>query len=98
MAPTYDQLNSFHRDRKELSEADLARFRLAVSKFVADLDAGTGFRPGLRVKRVQGTEKTWEMTWAPDGRATFQFGPEIHAGQPHVIWRRIGTHEIFDTP
>jgi hypothetical protein len=38
------------------------------------------------------------MTRAPDGRATFQYGPEIAPGEPHVIWRRIGTHAIFREP
>ncbi len=34
--------------------------------FVEDLDRGQ-FRPGLRVKRVQGTSAVWEMTFSPDG-------------------------------
>ncbi len=38
------------------------------------------------------------MTWAPDGRATFRYGPEQVEGEPHVIWRRIGDHDIFDRP
>ncbi|MER6108587.1 hypothetical protein ACWG5P_11115 [Streptomyces prasinus] len=37
-----------------------------------------------------------EMTWAPDGRATWQYGDELREGEPHVIWRRVGGHEIFD--
>jgi hypothetical protein len=32
------------------------------------------------------------MTWACDGRATFQYGDEIQTGKPHVIWWRVGTH------
>jgi len=36
------------------------------------------FRPGLRVKRVQGHPGVWEMSWAADGRATFEYGEEIH--------------------
>jgi len=38
------------------------------------------------------------MTWARDGRATFEFGRSIRAGEQHVIWRRCGTHEIFERP
>jgi hypothetical protein len=38
------------------------------------------------------------MTWADDGRLTFQFGDEVIKGEPHVIWRRVGTHDIFDEP
>ena len=47
---------------------------------------------------MQGHPAVWEMTWAYDGRATFQYGNEVHAGQPHIIWRRIGTHSIFRRP
>lgn len=36
------------------------------------------------------------MTWASDGRAIFHYGDEIHPGEPHIIWLRIGTHDIFD--
>jgi hypothetical protein len=39
-----------------------------------------------------------EMTWAPDGRATFHFGTSVVEGQPHIVWRRIRTHKIFTRP
>ncbi len=38
----------------------------------------------------------YEMTWAPDGRATWEYGDERFPGIPHVIWRRVGTHSIFN--
>jgi len=38
------------------------------------------------------------MTWDNDGRATFSYGEERVPGEPHVIWRRIGTHAIFTPP
>ncbi|MGH3695333.1 MAG: hypothetical protein ACRDRX_15325 [Pseudonocardiaceae bacterium] len=50
------------------------------------------------MKSVQGWPGVWEMTWVPDGRATFEYGPEKHPGEPHVIWRRVGTHGIFRQP
>jgi hypothetical protein len=56
------------------------------------------FAPQLRVKRVQGHPGVWEITWAADGRATFSYGSEVIPGHPHVIWRRIGTHDIFQRP
>ncbi len=64
---------------------------------MADLRAGR-FRRGLRVKAVQGAAGIFEMTWAPDGRATFQYGEERRPGDRHVIWRRIGTHDVFVQP
>jgi hypothetical protein len=38
------------------------------------------------------------MTWAPDGRATFSYGTPVKEGEAHIIWRRIGTHDIFTNP
>jgi len=56
------------------------------------------FPVGLRVKRVQGSSGVWELTWAPDGRATFSYGDQQVSGDPHVIWRRIGDHSILRDP
>lgn len=94
--PTYERSARFEQDWAALTDAERRRFRAAVRRFVADLGAGP-FRPGLRVRGIAGADGVFEMTWAPDGRATFQYGPERGKG-PHVIWRRIGTHQIFDRP
>jgi hypothetical protein len=94
--PTYDVLASFWRDWRSLTPQQQLAFLEALQQFVADLRAGR-FRPGLRVKRVRGYPGVWEMTWVADGRATFEYGEEIQ-GEPHVIWRRIGTHDIFRRP
>ncbi|MFJ9797706.1 hypothetical protein [Streptomyces sp. NPDC101145] len=56
---------------------------------------GRQFRPRLRIKGVRCAPGVYELTWAPDGRATWQYGPEI---VQHVIWRRIGTHDILTGP
>jgi hypothetical protein len=40
----------------------------------------------------------WELTWASDGRATFEYGASVKEGHPHVRWRRVGTHDIFKRP
>ena len=50
------------------------------------------------MKSVQGWPGVWEMTWAPDGRATFEYGTERRPGEPHGIWRRVGAHDIFRQP
>jgi len=96
--PTFDTLDRFMKDFSLLGEEDRMRFRAAVERFVEDLRGGQGFRPGLRVKRVQGTDGIWEMTWAPDGRATWMYGDEVLHGEPHVVWRRVGTHDVFGAP
>jgi hypothetical protein len=95
--PTYRRLPRFDRDLERLSPEERERFVGAVSRFVEDLRRGR-FRPGLRVKGIQGAPGIFELTWAPDGRATFEYGDAISPGEPHIIWRRVGTHDIFGEP
>jgi len=83
---------------KALSPADGEQFRAAIAAFVEDLGAGHGFRPGLRVTGVRGRRGVYAITWAPDGRATFSYGASLQEGEPHINWRRIGTHSIFSQP
>ncbi|HEX5308892.1 MAG TPA: hypothetical protein VFW38_07405 [Solirubrobacteraceae bacterium] len=97
--PTREVLASFWRDWDRLTPQQQRAFREAVAQFIADIAGeGQNFHPRLRVKRVQGRPGVWEMTWAPDGRATFEYGTEVHLGEAHIIWRRIGTHSIFRRP
>ncbi len=93
----YLRLPRFNRDWDRLSGQEQARFRAALAVFVADLAAGRGFRPGLRVKKMAGHD-IWEMTRAPDGRATFSYGQPVKNGQVNIIWRRAGSHQIFTAP
>lgn len=95
--PTFAQTDRFRRDFAKLTAAQKAAFRAAARKFAADLPSGS-FRPGLRVKGVQGAEGVFEMTWADDGRATFEHGPAVREGETDIVWRRIGTHDIFARP
>lgn len=96
--PTYDRLQRFMDDWNKLSPDEQEAFLAAVRQFVEDLERDGKFRKGLRVKRVQGTKHVFEMTFAGDGRATWEYGDEVHAGQPHVVWRRVGGHGIFGSP
>jgi hypothetical protein len=66
-----------------------------VSLFVEDIREGKGFRKGLRVKGVQGASGIFEMTWANDGRATFEYGEPVRGDDPHIVWRRVGTHAVL---
>jgi hypothetical protein len=66
-----------------------APFLAVVAAMVGDMKAGRAFRPGLRVKTVQGWPGVWEMTWEPDGRATFEYGPEQRPGEPQ--WSGAGS-------
>ncbi|MEV6750069.1 hypothetical protein ACFVZJ_25620 [Streptomyces sp. NPDC058322] len=75
--------------------------RRAVTAFVHDLRTEGRFRAGLRVKHVSGFPGIYELTWSmgtgPAGRATWSYGPEQKRGA-HIIWRRIGTHDILTSP
>jgi hypothetical protein len=96
--PTFAWLAGFGADFDALTAEHQAAFLAAVTQFVEDLRRGAKFRKGLRVKGVQGASGVFEMTWAPDGRATFEFGEPVVAGQPDVIWRRVGTHAVLRRP
>lgn len=96
--PTFERLATFLRDFSGLTPAQREAFLRAVSMFVGDLREGTGFRKSLRVKKMEGADGIWELSWAPDGRATFEYGDPVKEGHPHVRWRRVGTHDIFKRP
>lgn len=96
--PTFRWLARFGADFDRLSPAQQAAFLAAIAQFVEDLSAGGRFRKGLRVKGVQGASGVFEMTWADDGRATFQYGDAVLEGEAHIIWRRVGTHDILGQP
>jgi len=97
--PTRRVLPSFRRDWQGLTPQQQRTFLAALRQFISDLKTPEkGFHPRLRVKRMQGHPGIWEMSWAPDGRATFEYGDEVHAGEAHIVWRRVGTHAIFRRP
>lgn len=96
--PTYAWLARFAADFDSLSPEQQALFLTAISQFVEDLHEGKAFRKSLRIKGVQGARGIFEMTWASDGRATFEYVRPVVDGEPHVVWRRIGTHAIFKKP
>jgi hypothetical protein len=93
--PTYETEEPFLRDFRRLTADQRELFLAAVEKLVEDLREGV-IRKGLRVKRYRRQEGVWELTWADDGRALFRYGPSIRPGDPHIIWLRVGTHDIFD--
>jgi hypothetical protein len=95
--PTFGLTLQFNRDFAALAPDERQAFRGAVAKFIEDLPSGR-LRKGLRVRGIQGAPGIFEMTWAGDGRATFQYGPSVREGEPHVIWRRVGTHQVFGNP
>ncbi len=95
--PTYAVEEQFGRDFRAMARSRQLAFLWARNRFIEGLRSRQ-LHPALRVKRVVRHAGVWEMTRAPDGRATFSYGAEIISGQPHIIWRRMGTHDIFRQP
>ena len=81
-----------------MSRSQRRAFLAAVERFVEDLRDRRGFRRSLRIKGVQGALGVFELTWADDGRATFSFGKSVRGDDPHIIWRRVGTHDVLRNP
>lgn len=102
--PTYDRSDVFKRDYKRLTAEERARFSTVVRNFIEDLTLieegkAKGFRPGLRVKSMQGHPGIWELTWEfVDGRATFTYGATVKGNKIHIEWRRCGSHDIYKNP
>ncbi|MGQ4732612.1 hypothetical protein ACUN3E_33775 [Streptomyces sp. Ju416(a)] len=95
---TYEALPRFTTDLDRLTPEQQRRFRQAVGAFVHDLRAGGRLRAGLRIKRVRCAPGVYELTWSRDGRATWSYGTERVRGAQHIVWRRIGGHDILTGP
>lgn len=97
--PTFERSRRFVREFRRLPREMQTAFLAALPAFVEALRGRPpAFPARLRVKRVQGSDGVWELTFAPDGRATFEYGDEVRPGEAHVIWRRIGDHSILADP
>jgi mRNA interferase RelE/StbE len=66
------------------------RHRELVKKALAQFLADRAY-PGLRVKRIQGTGRIWEMRAGGDIRITFEF-EEGEEGTSVVVLRNVGHH------
>ena len=69
----------------------------AIEKFVDDLESSRWLSKNLSQRRARSRQRIRD-TWARSRRATFQYGKSIVGAAPHVVWRRCGTHDVFDTP
>ncbi|MFE3152226.1 hypothetical protein ACFXJ6_37215 [Streptomyces sp. NPDC059218] len=95
--PTYEALPRFTADHRRLTPEQRRAFHRVVTRsFVPDLHTGR-FRSGLRIKRVRCAPGVYELTWSGGGRATWSYGTERIRGA-HIVWRRIGGHDIFTSP
>jgi len=93
--PTYERTPEFLGDLRRLTPAQRQLFETAVKAMVEDLRAVRPFRSSLRIERFHRRPGAYEMTWAPDGRALFTYGPSIRLNEPHIVWLAVGTHRIY---
>lgn len=96
--PTHEELVQFLREFSRLREAQQDQFIDAMKRMVEDLRNGRPFRASLRVKGVQGHPGIFEVSWRDGGRATFHYGTPQRPGDTHIVWRRIGGHDISKRP
>lgn len=92
--PTWAKSPEFIRNWAKLSDEEKAQFIDAVRQFREDLPTGR-FRKGLRIRGYQRQPGVFEMTWADNGRALWQYGDEVRPGEPHIEWLAVGGHDIF---
>ncbi len=93
--PTFEPVARFLAEFHRLSPAQQAAFMRAVALFREGLTSGS-FHPKLRVKGFKSEPGVYEMTWARDGRALWQYGEPIPGKPgPHIEWLSIGTHDIY---
>jgi mRNA-degrading endonuclease RelE of RelBE toxin-antitoxin system len=83
----FRRTNRFLRAYRKLDE----RYRTPVKKALTQFAADRTY-PGLRVKRLQGTDRIWEMRAGRDIRITFEFDTDDE-GTTIVVLRNVGHHD-----
>jgi hypothetical protein len=80
--PTFERSRRFDREFRRMSRELQRAFLAMLPLFIAALrESPPSFLPALRFKRVQVTDGVWEITFAPDGRATFAYGEQVRPGE-----------------
>jgi hypothetical protein len=101
----FETTPAFDGDIKRLKAEHRATFvQVLREEFIPACDAyaadpSAAWPRALRVKAVRGAAGVLEMTWSfasPDGRATFEL--ITVEGELRCRWRRVGDHDVFDSP
>jgi hypothetical protein len=104
--PTFAADDRFWREYEGLSVEHAALFKEARDEFIAILKEYEArgcpgipkFPKKLGVTPMVGRPGIMEFAWAPDGRCTRSYGTPQRTGCYHIIWRRIGTHSVYNDP
>ena len=83
----FTRTRRFRRGYGKLDERYRQLVKKALSQFLAD-----PAYPGLRAKRIQGTDGIWEMRAGRDIRITFHF-EKGEDGTRTVVLRNVGHHD-----
>ncbi len=94
--PTHEERERFLNEYTRLRRAEQQQFKRAVAEFVTALKDHHPPPKKLGIERYERQSGIYEFHWSATGRALFRYGPEKTPGEPHVIWLRIGGHEIYD--
>lgn len=101
----YRALESFRTDFRRMPREHQRVFQDMLRQyFLPAIAAGAfGGSPAwprrLRIHKLANTD-IYSLTWnfaSPDGRATLHLD-KTEAGEPVLVWRRIGDHGIYDRP
>lgn len=106
LVPTFEVLDKFWAQYRRLKPQERTQFREARQEFIKVLREfeaqGQGgiprFPERLGVRHMVNKRSILEFAWADDGRYTWQYGTPRMPGKFHIIWRRIGSHAIYDDP
>ncbi|MGH2409666.1 MAG: hypothetical protein ACRDGS_04760 [Chloroflexota bacterium] len=95
---SYDWHNRFLAEYERLSPEDQDAFQAAIRRFVAALRASRAPDPGLGIRQMTNHPGIYEFHFSRRGGATFHYGSEDRGKEAHVVYRRVGGHEIYRQP
>ena len=95
--PTFESLARFDREFRRLPTELQAAFPRVLPTFITALRGEPALVPPDTTGQTRAgpPRRLGDHLSRRDGRATFAYGDEVIAGTPHVIWRRVGTHEVL---
>ena len=78
----FDRTERFKRAYRKLESAEQELVKKALRQLMEDRN-----HPGLRAKRIQGTDGIWEMRAGRDIRVTFEIVNDV------AVLRNVGHHD-----
>ena len=97
--PTFDAEERFKQEYLRLDVRKRAAFLKARDDFfawiVAKKDQPSLSPPAhLRLHFIE-SRNVWSITFGGDLQALWRYGSEVQPGEAHIIWERIGGHDMY---